>query len=119
MLNNKRKNNISLELEDLNLKKIKSTVMIPLDSIIITKHIKNAVIKIKPDFNFDNFIICDDKTLPLGRVNIMMDDDLYNTSERPPVDLVKKNNFYSIRNGRHRIVRALILEHSTIEANLV
>ena len=90
-----------------------------MDSIIISKHIKNAVIKIKPDFNFNNFIICDDKTFPLGRVNMMMDNNLYNTSERPSVDLVKKNNFYSIRNGRHCIVRALILEHSTIEAILV
>lgn len=92
---------------------------ISLKNIIITCRIKDAVRKYNPNFDFDDFIIQNDETLPLGRMEQMMDDKIYNTKDRPPIDVSEGYRYFNVINGRHRVVRALLLGHDSILAKVV
>ena len=94
-------------------------INISLKNIIITCRIKDAVRKYNPNFDFDDFIIQNDDTLPLGRMEQMMDDKIYNTKDRPPIDVSEGYRYFNVINGRHRVVRALLLGYEYILAKVV
>jgi len=68
--------------------------MVPLNSLIISQQIRKVVLKVNPNFYFGEFIIEDDGTFPLGRMEKMMKDKLYGTTERPPINVSKEGRYY-------------------------
>ena len=96
----------------------KETEMIPLKSLIISQQIYRAVLKISPSFDFGEYVIEDDGTFPLSKMETMLNDKLYDTKERPPIDVSKGFRYYTVVNGRHRVARALALGLESIEAKI-
>ena len=105
----------SLIEESMIITQDKEIEKVSLTSLIISKQIQNAVLKYNSDFNFDEFLIEDDRTFPLNKMETMMDDTLYDKKERPPIYVKKSGEFIVICNGRHRVARALILGNKDIE----
>lgn len=93
---------------------ITNTERIDLEKIIITQNVYDTVRKYNKKCYIDCELDCT-PDLPLTRMECMLED---RGEERPPVDLIKTGSCYRILNGRHRIARSLILEHTYIEANV-
>lgn len=96
------------------------TISIPLKKLVISERIREAIVSIKSNIDFTGIFIKDDGTFRLSRMETMMQDNLYDSSERPPIDVkaLFGGNFLII-NGRHRVARAFILGHETIEGKIV
>jgi hypothetical protein len=93
--------------------------LIPIRDCSISERIKEAVIAYKPDFDFSDYFVMDDRTFKLARMKDMMNDELYDTTDRPPISARKMYRGFRIDNGRHRVARALILGETHISAKLV
>ena len=114
----KKSNSLSQE-KTIDFTGNKKLITIPVHKVILTCRIQETILALQPNFDFQKYIIVEDNTLPLSRIDTMLDDQLYNTKERPPVDIeLYYNDLYRIVNGRHRIVRALLLGHETISAHI-
>ena len=96
----------------------KEIMKVSLKSLIISKQIQNTVLKYNPDFNFDDYLIEDDGTFPLNKIDSMLNDELYGKKDRPPIYVKKSGEFMIIMNGRHRVARALILNMDDIEVKV-
>lgn len=105
------------------IKNIDSTgnkkVTIPVHKVILTCRIQETILAYQPNFNFEKFIIVEDNSLPLSRMETMLNDDLYKTNNRPPIDIERSyNDLYQILNGRHRLVRAILLGNKKINVKI-
>lgn len=96
-------------------------MLINIQDLFITYRIADAIKSFNPDFDPSNFVLLEDNTLELSRMENMMNDKLYNTTEREPIK-ISKNGFigmHDIIDGRHRVARAILLGKDKIECELV
>jgi hypothetical protein len=85
--------------------------MVPIENLIIDKTVIDCLRKygrtdIVKKLEYDNEF-CDDRLLPLTRMSEMLQDVF--DEPRPPIDLERSGRAYRVTNGRHRLVRALML----------
>jgi hypothetical protein len=89
---------------------------VELTQIIITNRIVNAIKKYNSDIDLSGFTIINDGTLPLNRMENMMNLNFNSLIKNEPVQLKESYDGYLIQNGRHRVARAIIEGRHTINA---
>lgn len=99
----------SCKQQDIPLSSLGAVGLMPLDRLIIDLSIIEALAEIDLDVakrvEYD-FELSDDGLLPLSRIDSVLralDCDL------PPIDVVRAGSAYKVVNGRHRVLRALLL----------
>lgn len=109
--------NLSQSVEVPPLTSLNKIIDVDIERIFITQQIYDTVRKYNKTCYIDCELDHNMSDLPLSRMDEMMKE---NNIERPPVQVTSNDRgFYYIVNGRHRIARALILEHITITVEII